>query len=216
MTVKLDHLVIGASSLEQGVAYVKSSLGLDIPKGGEHPLMSTHNHLMQLGNDTFLEVVAINPDAGQPKRPRWFGLDDPSVRSSLAVQPRLLTWVVNTDALEQLQAKVSLDLGVITPMTRGDLNWLFAVPDDGRLLAGGFVPHAMQWQTTSHPSANMADLGCRLSRLTIHHPYPLWLSGILDEMNASEFVEIKELTDGSAAFMTAELETPTGRVVLGN
>ena len=80
MTTNLDHLVVGAASLEQGVTYIQEQLGVAIPKGGEHPLMGTHNHLMQLGNDVFLEVIAVNPDAPTPDRPRWYGLDDPFVR----------------------------------------------------------------------------------------------------------------------------------------
>jgi len=58
--VNLDHLVIAASSLEQGVDYVRKMLGVDIPFGGVHSAMGTHNHLMQLGNSVFLEVIAIN------------------------------------------------------------------------------------------------------------------------------------------------------------
>ncbi|MEE8364674.1 MAG: VOC family protein [Gammaproteobacteria bacterium] len=43
-------MVIAADSLEQGVDYVRSTLGVDIPRGGVHQTMGTHNHLMQLGN----------------------------------------------------------------------------------------------------------------------------------------------------------------------
>lgn len=214
MTTKLDHIVIGAASLEQGVAFVREHFGVDIPKGGEHPLMATHNHVMQLGNEAFVEIIAINPDGAHPERPRWFGLDDPAVRASLKRQPRLLTWVVNTDELVELQARVSFDLGVITPLSRGELNWLFCVPDDGRLLASGLVPNVMQWQTSSHPSSNMADLNCRLRALNIYHPYPHWLASILAGLKASELVVMHELEDNAEAYMTAEIETPNGVVVL--
>jgi len=216
MTTKLDHIVIGAASLEQGVAFVRERFGVDIPKGGEHPLMATHNHLMQLGNEAFVEIIAINPDGDHPARPRWFGMDDPAIRASLQHQPRLLTWVVNTDKLVELQAQVSFDLGVVTPLSRGDLNWLFAVPDDGRLLASGMLPHVMQWQTDAHPSANMADLNCRLRFLNIYHPYPQWLSSILTGLKASELVGVHDLQGDAAAYMTAELETPNGVVVLSS
>jgi hypothetical protein len=49
MSIELDHIVIGAATLEDGVRFVKQKLGVDIPPGGKHPLMSTHNHVMQLG-----------------------------------------------------------------------------------------------------------------------------------------------------------------------
>lgn len=216
MTTRLDHIVIGAASLKQGVDYVRNLLGVDIPKGGEHPLMATHNHVMQLGNDTFVEVIAINPDADRPARPRWFGLDDPAIRHSLKHQPRLLTWVVNSTDLVQLHEQVSIDLGVVTPLSRGALNWLFAVPEDGRLLAGGMLPHVMQWQTDTHPSNNMADLNCRLRTINIYHPYPQWLSSILIELKASELVEVHKLDTDVPPYMTAEFDTPQGAVVLSS
>jgi len=54
----LDHLTVAALSLDEGVAHVRRALGVEIPPGGAHPIMGTHNHLMQLGNSVFLEVIA--------------------------------------------------------------------------------------------------------------------------------------------------------------
>lgn len=216
MLTKLDHIVIGATSLEQGVVYIQEKLGIDIPKGGKHPLMGTHNHLMQLGDNVFLEVVAINPAAPPPLRPRWFGLDDPAVQHSIIKEPRLLTWVVNTTDLVGLQAQLDFAFGDVTPLSRGELSWLFAVPDDGRLLAGGLLPHAMQWQTDVHPSNNMADLKCRLSKLTIHCPYTPWLESILADLQATELVCVEPLTAQGQGYMTAEIETPSGLCTLSS
>jgi len=50
----LDHLVIASETLEEGVAHVRDKLGVEIPFGGKHPLMGTHNHLMQFGSEAFL------------------------------------------------------------------------------------------------------------------------------------------------------------------
>ena len=69
MSTVIDHLVIAAETLEQGAEYVLKMLGVDIPFGGVHPKMGTHNLLMQLGNTLFLEVIAINPDAAALAHP---------------------------------------------------------------------------------------------------------------------------------------------------
>jgi len=74
--LKLDHLAIIAPSLEVGADYVHDALGIDMPKGGKHPQMGTHNLLLRLGADVFLEVIAVDPEAERPRRRRWFGLDD--------------------------------------------------------------------------------------------------------------------------------------------
>lgn len=214
MPSKLDHLVVAASNLEQGVSYIHDVLGVDIPKGGEHPLMGTHNHVMRIGDEIFLEVIAVNPEAPPPSRPRWFGLDDPAMQYSLQQQPRLVTWAANTNDLEQLQADTPMALGEITPLSRGNLSWLFAVPEDGRLLASGFIPNVMQWKTEAHPANNMIDLNCRLLNLTIYHPYAPWLSDILKAMQLDNQVSIEPLATEAKAYMSAEFETPNGVRVL--
>ena len=102
-----DHLVIAAASLRQGVGWVEGKLGVAVPAGGSHPRMGTHNHLTALGRDSFLEVIAVDPAAEPPARPRWFALDDPARRTSLEARPRLLTWVAATGDIEASLALAS-------------------------------------------------------------------------------------------------------------
>jgi hypothetical protein len=210
MKNQIDHLVIGARTLKEGVNYVKDLLGVGMPYGGVHPKMGTHNHLMQLGNDAFLEVIAVNHDVEPPKRPRWFGLDDPFIRQQIEQQPSLLTWVVNTQDIEDLMRQSTFSLGKAELVSRGNLNWYFGLPDDGRLLAGGILPYVIEWQTDVHPSANMADLGCRLSGLKIYHPCPQWLQSALSSIGALDLVEINALPKNEVPYMIAHINTPDG------
>src|SRR5204862_2458991 len=92
-TTELDHLAIAAHTLEQGLAHVRDALGVDMPYGGKHPRMGTHNHLLRLGERVYVEVIAIDPSAPAPSRPRWFQLDDPALQAELRVAPQLVTWV---------------------------------------------------------------------------------------------------------------------------
>jgi len=212
---QLDHLVIGASTLAAGVAYVRDTLGVEIPQGGEHPLMGTHNHLMRLGTDLFLEVITSNPNAPTPKRPRWYGLDDPFVQAQIAQQPKLLTWVVNTPDIIALQKHSSFSFGNPTPVSRGDLTWHFGIPDDGRLLAGGLLPYMIQWHTTAHPAQHMADRGCTLHKLTLNTPHHTWIETVLGEIGALDLVELNQIKDSAgrvvgSPHITAEIMTPTG------
>ena len=66
MPSALDHLVIGATTLQQGVDYVHDTLGIDMPFGGIHHSMGTHNHLVRLGGEVFMEIIAINPQGSPP------------------------------------------------------------------------------------------------------------------------------------------------------
>ena len=214
--VSLDHIVIAATDLASGVEYVKQTLGVEMPYGGEHEKMATHNHLMSLGNNRFLEVIAINPDAQQPDRPRWYGLDDPYLRTQIHKQPQLISWVVNTPNIEVFSNKADFQFGEIEPITRGDLQWYFALPEDGRLLAWGLIPYLMQWNTDVHPANDMVDLGCRLINMEIYHPNPTWLKIILKQIDALQFVGVREVQANQTAYMTAVIDTPTGNKELSS
>lgn len=210
MQTQFDHLVVGAATVAEGVAYVEAELGVRLPAGGEHPRMGTHNHLMQLSESTFFEIIAINPAAPPPKQPRWFGLDDPFVRARLQQGPQLLTWVVNTADLAAVQAQSVAPLGTITPQVRGNLEWLITIPHDGHLPGAGLIPTVLQWQVTEHPARNMADLGCRLVALHLYHPYPAWLNQVLAALGTSALATVHAQPANQPPYLIAELQTPSG------
>ena len=215
-TTAIDHLAVAARTLQDGVNYVRHTLGVEIPAGGEHPHMGTHNHLMRLGDGVFLEVIAINPEGNLPAQPRWFGLDDPAVRHSIAEHPRLVTWVASTTDLAGATNNAAVDYGVINELSRGDLRWSFALPQDGRLLAAGFLPYLMQWASEPHPSTRMADLGCTLRSITLRHPNAEWLSTQLATINADKLVSIETLAVGSTPEISALISTPSGDKTLSS
>lgn len=210
MATGIDHLVIGAATLDEGAAYVRETLGVEMPLGGVHTSMGTHNLLMQLGNNIFLEVIAVNPAGGPVSQPRWYGLDDPYIRARIKMRPALLTWVVNTDNLAAILKQSDFDYGVATPVTRGHLNWLFGLPQDGRLLAAGMLPYLIEWQTDVHPSVNMADRGCTLNSLELRHPNPHWLGARLENISANQLVTVTDAGPTDGPVLSAQINTPDG------
>jgi catechol 2,3-dioxygenase-like lactoylglutathione lyase family enzyme len=78
--VEPDHLVLAARDLDAGAAWLESLLGVKLAQGGKHARMGTHNRLLGLGDNFYLELIAIDPDAVAPGRPRWFGLDGRTCR----------------------------------------------------------------------------------------------------------------------------------------
>ncbi|MEE4243455.1 MAG: VOC family protein [Desulfopila sp.] len=209
-----DHLVIGAESLEQGAAYIEEKLGVRPPFGGKHPLMGTHNCLTRLGNTCFLEIIAIDPEASRPSHPRWFGLDDPHIRSRLALSPRLLTWVVNCEDITATLNNPVMSFGSPQPLSRGDLRWYFGVPDDGRLLAGGMLPYVISWQIKGHPATGMSDQGCSLKKLKIYTPLQEWTLQQLEDINARDLVEVELIDEMDTPFLEAEIQSPLGACIL--
>ncbi|WP_172297431.1 VOC family protein [Pseudoruegeria sp. HB172150] len=199
----LDHLALSATTLSEGVEAVEAALGVPLGPGGQHPSMGTHNRLLGLG-EIYLEVIAIDPDAPAPGRPRWFALDE------FAGPPRMTNWIARCDDLEAALSDAPDGTGEPLPLTRGDLRWRMAVPEDGRLPFGGAFPALIQWQGAAHPVTMLPDSGCRLKRLEIRHPQAgelqIALAPLFEELPAS-------VTAGSLA-IRAEIETPHGLKVL--
>jgi hypothetical protein len=206
----LDHIVIGAATLDEGVAYVRSTLGVTIPPGGKHTKMATHNCVTSLGHDVYLEVIAVDPNAEAPLRPRWYGLDDPFVIARLQRQPALLTWVVNSTDIESVVAQNSFPFGAITPMCRGDLEWSITIPADGGLPSAGMLPTLLQWRTDDHPASLMADTGCTLQRLELYHPQIEWIESILVGVGAIDCIERNSLVANATPYLVAHIMTPSG------
>ncbi len=156
--LRLDHLVIAAADLRAGVAWVEAAVGVPLEPGGRHELFGTHNALLSLGSDAYLEVIAVDPDAPVPSRPRWFALDTPAMRERLADGPALVHWVAAADALDGHPDAIEV--------TRGDNRWTLTVPADGSLPHGGIAPSLIAWHTTA-PAARLPDRGVRLTEFAV-------------------------------------------------
>ena len=177
LSCRLDHLVICARDLAQGVEWFGDLSGIQMPVGGQHPLMATHNHLTALSDNSFLEVIAIDPEAPdpafQPGQQRWFALDDSAHQARIGIAPRLTTWVVatsNLDAALTRLRELGLDPGVPVDQTRGELRWRLALHMDGSLACDGVFPILIEWPTGVNPVSLMQDQNVRLERLSLTHP----------------------------------------------
>ena len=212
MTAMVDHLVVAASSLAQGSHWCEAVLGAVPGPGGTHPLMGTHNRLLNIASAAFpqsyLEIIAIDPAATPPTRARWFGLDE----IDLGGGPRLLHVVARSSALESqctaLRA-AGLDPGLPIAASRdtpqGRLSWRITVRDDGRLLVGGALPTLIEWGA-SHPTAAMPTSGIVLHALKLRGLPPA-------AVQALDLRGVECAADAGPA-ITATFDTPRGRVVL--
>jgi hypothetical protein len=202
----IDHLTVAAPSLERGAAFVAEALGVALQPGGEHPRMGTHNRLLRLGDDTYLEVIAINPAAPAPGRPRWFGLDALAPETA----PRLGAWVARVDDIAGATERLAPWAGPAEAMTRGALQWQISVRPDGALAEGGSVPALIEWPAGTHPARALPDQGC-----TQVQPEPARLCALLAPLVLEARVAIEPLPAGAAPFLMAHINTPAGRRTLG-
>lgn len=206
--IELDHIVIGCTDLESAEPMVADMLGIPAQGGGKHGFMATHNKVWSLG-PSYLELIAIDPDAPPPGRGRWFSLDDPAVQERLAVGPTLLTWAIRCNDLDALGAEAATPIGTVEALARDDLRWKAAIPADGAMPLGGHLPLAIQWQTTS-PSERLEDSGLRLSGVTLARDETTLLDRALKSIGARDLVTICDTA--IAQSITAEIATADGMV----
>lgn len=203
MTVKLDHIVFGCADLDTGAEWLATRLGAAAAARGVHTMMGTHNALWNMG-DAYIELVAINPAAPHPGRPRWFGLDDAETKARLADGVHLLTWAVAGGPIEPLIAKAPFKLGPVESFARDDLAWNVAVPLDGTPGLDGAFPLTLDWTAGLHPAERLPDVGIRCDQLTVAHPDAAELRIALDNIGAPVV-----LADGPFS-LKAEMSTPAG------
>ena len=204
----LDHLVVAAHRLEDGVRHVAETLGVEPVPGGRHDLMNTHNAVLRLGEQTYIEVIAIDPEAGPPESPRWFDLDGEATRALLDEGPRLLTWVARCDDLEAVTEAAPWPTGPIRRMYRGQMTWRIAFRADGHLNEGGLLPLLIEWDPGStHPASRLPEAGCSLAGLRGFHPRPDAVRRALAAIDLDSALDLHE-TDNLR--LEADVATPGG------
>jgi Glyoxalase-like domain len=171
--LELDHLVIGAASLDAGVAWCEAVFGVVPAPGGTHPLMSTHNRLLRIDAPAFprayLEIIAIDPAAPPPGRARWYDLDDAGLQRRLRAGPALIHWVARVPDLDAACAawrSAGIERGEALAASRGSLRWRIAVRRDGARLAQGALPTLIEWGD-AHPCDTLPASGVALEGLDL-------------------------------------------------
>ncbi|SAK59890.1 glyoxalase [Caballeronia ptereochthonis] len=220
--LKLDHLVIAARTLEEGAQFVAGKFGVETAPGGAHPLMRTHNRLLNLWGGAYLEVIAIDPEAASVNSPppRLFALDDPAMQRRLEEHgPQLVHWVARVErpkSLVRWREQYPERIPPVAAMSRGGNTWGLTVPDDGAFPAWqgageGVLPSLIQWDTPRHPSGALPETGIALRSLAGFHPDAAAISGQLAWLGASHLMRV-QATSG-APVLVAQFDLPDGTVL---
>ena len=230
MKTQIDHLVVVAKTLEQGVQWCEATLGIAPGVGGDHVRYATHNRLFKIATPThplaYFEMIAINPDAKRPANAhgkRWFDMDDAAVQAAVATQPHLLHFVANTDDIQSARIvlkKQDIDLGQAVHASRhsrrGVLEWQITVRDDGRRLFDGALPSLIQWGKPGtaeplrlHPRNSLPRSGVTLQSISITHPTAPKLKAAYEAIGLANIA-----LETGPANLCATLHTPKGLVEL--
>ncbi len=217
MSAQVDHLVVAAATLEQGVAWCQATLGVTPGPGGRHALMGTHNRLLKISTPSFpnayLEIIAIDPAAAAPARRRWFGLDDAVRQARLKERgPGLVHVVARSTTLDAQRAALIAagqqpgdPVAASRPTPAGLVSWQVLLREDGGLDCAGALPTLLQWQGP-HPAEAIPDSGVTLLALALH--------GVPDRSRDVLALPGVSVSAEAGVPITATLATPLGKVVL--
>jgi len=204
----VDHLILGAATLADGIAFVRDRFGVAARPGLRLPGAGTEHAIVALGPRSYLQVLAPADDADEPAP----GL---APLRSLA-QPALWGWAIATDGAAG-GARAD-HLGVVHATLGADRR----APDDTlgsaafvrwrnlgvQLALGPAAPVFIEWSAHSpHPAAQAPAAGTLLS-LTLRHPDPDAALAALAKLGFSV-----DIVHASAPGITAVLETLDGQRV---
>jgi Glyoxalase-like domain len=199
-------------------------LGVTPGPSGEHPLMGSHNRLINVSGPAFgrayLEIIAIHAGVAPGKahgQKRWFDMDDPVLEARVAREGPLLIHFVaavpDVAAAAKALAAQGLDRGHVVLASRqsatGLLDWRITVRDDGQRLFYGGLPSLIEWTGSTHSVDAMAPSGVTLEALEFSHPRPDHLSAAYAAIGLTGVAA----TSGAPS-LKATLMTPLGRVML--
>ena len=186
----LDHILLGSSDLDQGVAFVESRTGVKAMFGGVHPGMGTRNALLSLGERRYLEIIAPDPKQENADARRVNELRK-------LTTPKLVGWAAHPGNLDVFVQKIKQQGIAIEGPAPGSrarpdgrvLKWKTAAVNDDK---GGLVPFFIEWEEGSvHPSSD-APAGCRLEAFSVAGPDPDALAAEFRRLNIEVAVKRSE------------------------
>lgn len=173
----LDHILYAVPNLQKGIEDFEKLTGVRPAYGGKHPTLGTHNALVSLGEEVYLELIAPDPNQNTPFEHIPFGIGK-------ITAPKIITWAVRSANINALGAKIQLaeieDGGRIQE-DGTNLQWKTARITEFAENSG-IVPFVIQWVNTPHP-ASTAPGGCALLQFSAEHPSPSKFAKLLSEIS---------------------------------
>jgi hypothetical protein len=223
----IDHLVVLARELDRAIDDFEQRLGVRAALGGRHHAFGTHNALLSLGEDCYLELIALDPDADQPQvTRRWPFIprrnwprnrrEDCIQREAASAEApcRLVNFAIRSRDIardaERARSR-GFDPGEVIAMSRERpdgtrLRWTLALRDEAA--CDGLVPFLIDWGNSPHP-ASSCPRGCRLIELRGEHPDP---DAARRALAAVDFA--MDVTVSPRPALIALIDSPRGRIEL--
>ena len=145
---KLDHIVFGSRTLEEGTEFVENILQAKLSDIGYHKDMGTHNRVIRISEKVYLEVVAIDPKRKNLNNRKWFNLDNSNLQSKLKKSPQIIGYVIENNNIN-----LNKYYDPFFEASRDSYKWQFAMPTfknnilDSEIIEAGIIPSLISWKS---------------------------------------------------------------------
>jgi hypothetical protein len=167
--LNIDHIVYIVPDLEKALDHLEEVLGIRPSIGGRHLDRGTKNALLHIGHQSYLEILAADPENVDFQGERWMGID-------LMDKPCISRWCLSSDQLEEearLLKSWNPQMGKIQQCRRIspagiELQWQMILPLAHPVI--DVVPFFIDWSTSEKHPCDDLPRGCRLEEITFAAP----------------------------------------------
>ena len=145
---KLDHIVLGSFTLEEGTEFLENILQAKLSDIGYHKDMGTHNRVIRISEKVYIEVVAIDPKRKNLNNRKWFNLHNSNLQSKLKISPQIIGYVI-----ENKDRNINKYYDPFFEASRDSYKWQFAMPTfknnilDSEIIEAGIIPSLISWKS---------------------------------------------------------------------
>lgn len=184
MKNEIDHIVYCVPNMDRAIHFFEEKLGVTPVIGGKHLTQGTHNALLNLGQNSYLEILSIDHQNTKIQPPRWMGID-------LIKKPLITRWCLKTPDIHKdakIINSINTDLGQVMEGKREKPNGEIIEWKLTRTLANPIIeltPFLIDWSaSTSHPTSGLPQ-HCNLHTIELTHPSPKPLNKILNHLDTT-------------------------------
>ncbi len=204
---KIDHIVYAVPNLQQGMDDFEKLSGVRPTYGGKHLHQGTHNALVNLGENIYFELLAIDPDNNNVPAPLWMGMN-------LITEPTITRFAIKSNDMERdcsILEKINPLLAETKTGMREKkdgtiLNWRLSIPLASPKIE--MIPFLLDWQDSQHPTESLKQ-NCSIIDFRLHHPAASTLKKQLIPFELG-----LEIMESDTIAFELKVKSPNGTLVL--
>ncbi|MEM7373680.1 MAG: VOC family protein [Bacteroidota bacterium] len=203
--MQIDHLILAINDLEVGIEKCERLTGIRAVYGGEHPNSFTHNAIVSLGHQMYLEILA--PKHGLDSIPEFF-------KNINELKP--IGFAISVEDIKRLEESIL----ALQFDTKGVEDWARKKADGEELtwellqIQGPDLdinPFFISWsRNTKHPSLQQ-NPQIALKELSLNTPFKNEIMEILSANKAK--ISLMNMKEDQAVGLRFTIQSPQGEIV---